>query len=108
MPCTGTHKGEGALANVFGAIQRFWKTIDFKVTDTLEQGGRVALFGSFTYKSNVTGKEITSPFSLLARFEGNKVAYVQFLEDSYGTAGSFKTGGATRFHSDPSGKEVEI
>jgi hypothetical protein len=56
----------------------------------------------------VTGKEITSPFGLLARFEGGKVAYIQFLEDSYGTAGSFKTGGATRFHSDPSGKEVEI
>jgi hypothetical protein len=61
-----------------------------------------------TYKSNVTGKEITSPFSLLARFEGDKVAYVQFLEDSYGTAGSFKTGGTTRYHSDPSGKEVEV
>ena len=37
-----------------------------------------------------------------------KVAYIQFLEDSYGTAGSFKTGGATRIHSDPSGKEVEV
>jgi len=108
MPWTGTHKGPEALADVFGAIQRFWKTLDFKVTDSIEQGSRVAFFGSFTYKSNVTGKEITSPFSLLARFEGDKVTYVQFLEDSYGTAGSFKTGGATRFHSDPSGKEVEI
>ena len=90
------------------AIQRCWKTLDFKVTDTIEQGDRVAFFGSFTYKSNTTGKEITSPFGLLARFEGGKVAYVQFLEDSYGTAGSFKTGGATRFHSDPSGKEIEV
>ena len=107
MPWTGTHKGPQALAEVFGAIQRFWKTLDFKVTDTIEQGSRVALFGSFTYKSNATGREITSPFGLLARFEEDKVAYVQFLEDSYGTAGSFKTGGATRFHSDPSGKEVE-
>jgi hypothetical protein len=35
-------------------------------------------------------------------------AYIQFLEDSYGTAGSFKTEGVTRFHSDPSGKEVEV
>ncbi|HSR92330.1 MAG TPA: nuclear transport factor 2 family protein [Gemmatimonadales bacterium] len=108
MPWTGTHKGPQALADVFGAIQRFWKTLDFKVTDTLEQGSRVALFGSFTYKSNVTGKEITSPFGLLARFEGDKVAYVQFLEDSYGTAGSFKTGGATRFHSDPLEREVVV
>jgi ketosteroid isomerase-like protein len=108
MPWTGTHKGAQALSDVFTAIQRFWKTLDFKVTDTIEQGSRVALFGSFTYKSNVTGREITSPFSLLARFEGDKAAYVQFLEDSYGTAGSFKTGGTTRFHSDPSGKEVEV
>jgi ketosteroid isomerase-like protein len=108
MPWAGTHKGPQALPDVFGAIQRYWKTLDFKVTDTVEQDNRVAFFGSFTYKSNVTGKEITSPFSLLARFEGDKVAYVQFLEDSYGTAGSFKTGGATRFHSDPSGKEVEV
>ena len=108
MPWTGTHNGPQALSDVFGAIQRFWKTLDFKVTDAVEQGNRVALFGSFTYKSNVTGKEITSPFGLLARFEADKVSYVQFLEDSYGTAGSFKTGGATRFHSDPSGKEVEV
>ena len=107
-PWTGTHKGPQALSDVFAAIQRFWKTLDFKVTDTIEQDSRVALFGSFTYKSNVTGKEITSPFGLLARFEGDRVAYLQFLEDSYGTAGSFKTGGATRFHSDPSGREFEV
>lgn len=107
-PWAGTHKGPQELADVFGAIQRCWKTLEFKVTDTIEQGSRVAFFGSFTYKSNMTGREITSPFGLLARFEGDKVAYVQFLEDSYGTAGSFKTGGATRFHSDPTGKEVEV
>ena len=107
-PWAGTHKGPQELADVFVAIQRCWKTLDFKVTDTIEQGNRVAFFGSFTYKSNVTGKEITSPYALLARFEGDKVAYLQFLEDSYGTAGSFKTGGATRFHSDPSGKEIEV
>jgi ketosteroid isomerase-like protein len=108
MPWTGTHKGPEEIPKVFTAIQKFWKTLDFTFTDAIEQGDRVAMFGSFTYKSNVTWKEITSPFSLLARFEGDKVAYLQFQEDSYGTAGSFKTGGATRFRSDPSGKEVEI
>ncbi len=107
-PWAGTHKGPQALPEVFAGIQRFWKTLDFKVTDSIEQGSRVALFGSFTYKSNATGKEITSPFALLARFERDKVAHLQFLEDSYGTAGSFKTGGASRFHSDPSGKEIEV
>lgn len=108
MPWTGTHKGPEELPAAFSAMQRFWKTLDFKVTDTIEQGERVGMFGSFTYKSIATGKEITSPFALLARFEGFKVAYVQFLEDTYGTAGSFKTGGVTRFHSDPSGQEIEV
>ena len=108
MPWAGTHKGPEEIPKVFAAIQSCWKTLDFKVTDAIEQGERVAFFGSFTYKSTVTGKEITSPFALLARFEGGKVAYVQFLEDSYGTAGSFKTGGHARFHSDPSGKEIEV
>ena len=108
MPWAGTHKGPQEIPVVFAAIGKFWKTLDFQVTDAIEQGDRAAFFGSFTYKSNVTGKEIKSPFALLARFEGDKVAYVQFLEDSYGTAGSFKTGGTARFHSDPSGKEVEI
>jgi uncharacterized protein len=108
MPWAGTHKGPQEIPVVFTAIQSFWKTLDFKVSDTIEQRDRVAFFGSFTYKSNATGKEITSPFSLLARFEGDKVAYVQFLEDSYGTAGSFKTGGSSRFRSDPSGREVEV
>jgi len=88
-------------------MQRFWKTLDFRVTDTIEQGNRVALFGTFTYKSIATGTEITSPFGVLARFEGEKIAYIQFLEDSYGTASSFTTGRATRFHSDRSGREVE-
>jgi ketosteroid isomerase-like protein len=108
MPWAGTHKGPQEIPIVFAAIGKYWKTLDFQVTDAIEQGDRAAFFGSFTYKSNVTGKEIKSPFALLARFEGDKVAYVQFLEDSYGTAGSFKTSGTVRFHSDPSGKEVEI
>ena len=37
MPWAGTHKGPQALPDVFAAIQRFWKALDFKVTDTIEQ-----------------------------------------------------------------------
>ena len=108
MPWAGNHTGPESIPPVFEAIRRFWTTLDFKVTDAIEQGDRAALFGSFTYKSTVTGREVTSPFSLLARFEGDKVAYVQFLEDSFGTAGSFKTGGSTRFHSDPADSEIAV
>ena len=40
MPWAGTHKGPQALPDVFAGIQRYWKTLDFKVTDTIEQGNR--------------------------------------------------------------------
>src|SRR5258706_1943149 len=43
MPWAGTHKGAQSLPKVFAGIQSFWKTLDFKVTDTIEressQGG---------------------------------------------------------------------
>ena len=81
-PWAGTHKGPQSLPEVFAGIQSFWKTLDFKVTDTIEQSNRVAFFGAFTLQINTAGKEITSPFGVLARFEGDKVAHLQFLEDS--------------------------
>jgi len=46
-------------------------------------------------------EQIVGNSPALKQVEGDKVAYLQFLEHSYGTTGSFKTGGKTRFHSDP-------
>jgi len=106
MPWTGTHKGPQALPDVLPRSNASGKHSTSRSSTPLSKV-TASPSSTFTYKSMATGKEITSPFGLLARFEGEKVAYIQFLEDSYGTAGSFKTGGATRFHSDPSGKEVE-
>jgi uncharacterized protein len=80
LPWAGTHKGPRSVSETFTGVTTFWKTLDLKVTDTIEQENRVAFFGRFTYKSHRTGKEITSPFSLFARFDRDKVAYLQFLE----------------------------
>jgi len=44
-----------------------------QLLENVEQADRVAFFGSFTYKSHTTGRQITSPFSLLARFQDGKV-----------------------------------
>jgi uncharacterized protein len=88
LPWAGTHKGRQAIVDAYTGVQSFWKTIDLKINDTIEQENRVAFFGSFTYESNTTGRQITSPFALLARFEDGKISYLQFLEDTYGTAAS--------------------
>lgn len=86
LPWAGTNKGPESIVKAFEGIGRTWETKAFEVRDVIEQGDKVAMFGSFTYRGRETGKEITSPFSLLARVKDGKVVYVQFLEDTFGTS----------------------
>jgi len=72
----------------FEGIGRTWETKAFEVREVIEQGETVAMFGSFTYRGRKSGKEITSPFSLLAHVKEGKVSYIQFLEDTFGTSGT--------------------
>lgn len=88
LPWTGTNKGPESIVRAFEGIGRVWETKEFKVRDLVEQGDKVAMFGSFTYRGRESGKEITSPFSLLAKVKDGRIHYVQFLEDTFGTSGT--------------------
>jgi len=88
LPWTGTNKGPESIVRAFEGIGAAWETKAFEVRDILEQGDRVAMFGSFTYRGRKTGVDITSPFSLLAKLKGGKIFFVQFLEDTFGTSGT--------------------
>ena len=56
----------------------------------------------------MTGKAITSPYSVFAKVRDEKIVYMQFMEDTFGTASTFRLGAAGRFHSDPQGPEVKL
>jgi uncharacterized protein len=86
LPWTGTNKGPESIVRTFEGIGRTWDTKAFEVRDVIEQGDRVALFGSFTYRGRDTGREVTSLFSILAKVKNGKVFYIQFLEDTFGTS----------------------
>ena len=88
LPWAGTNKGPESIVRAFEAIGRAWETKAFDVRDVMEQGDKVAMFGSFTYRGRESGQEITSPFSLLAKIRDGKIHYVQFLEDTFGTSGT--------------------
>jgi uncharacterized protein len=88
LPWTGTSKGPDAIVKTFEGIGRTWETKAFEVREVIEQNETVAMFGSFTYRGRKSGKEITSPFALLAHVKNGKVSYIQFLEDSFGTSGT--------------------
>jgi ketosteroid isomerase-like protein len=88
LPWAGTNKGPDAIVKTFEGIGHTWETKAFEVREVIEQGETVAMFGSFTYRGRKSGKEITSPFSLLAHVKEGKVSYIQFLEDTFGTSGT--------------------
>ena len=71
-------------------------------------GENVAVFGDFRYKSNSLSKVVSSPFSIVVKVVDGKVTYLQFLEDSYATAASFRSAGSWTVHADPTGAPSEV
>jgi uncharacterized protein len=108
MPWTGTGKGPQAFIDTFTRVSQFWQILAFSPEELFGAGENVAVFGRFTYKSQTQGKTVESPFSILSRVHDGKIVYFQFMEDTFATAASFKSGGSSIFHSDPNGKEIEI
>jgi ketosteroid isomerase-like protein len=108
MPWTGANRGPQSIVDAFNGMRRVWETKAFEIRDVLATETAVALFGSFTYKTRTLGKEITSPFALLAKVTGERISYLQFLEDTFGTASSFRAGGAWTFRGVATGDDVSV
>lgn len=108
LPWTGTAQGPKAFVDTFTRVFQYWQALNFEPREIFGSGENVAVFGSFTYKSNTQGITITSPFSIHAKVNGGKITYFQFMEDTFATASTFKVSGKVIYHSDPQGSEVEI
>jgi uncharacterized protein len=108
LPWAGTSRGPQSIVDAFSGMGRVWETKAFEVKDVIANEHSVAIFGSFTYKTRTLGKEITSPFALLARATGDKISYVEFLEDTFGTASTFRAAGAWHFRGVATGDEVTV
>lgn len=108
LPWTGTNRGPQSIVDVFNGIGRVWETKAFEVRDVIANEQSVAMFGSFTYRTRTLGKEITSPFALLAKVKGDRISYLQFLEDTFGTASTFRAAGTWHFHGVATGDDVSV
>jgi uncharacterized protein len=94
LPWAGTSHGPQAFLGNLDEMFTRWENQEFNVTTMFASGENVAVFGNFRYKSLSLGKVVSSPFSILAKVADGKVTYLQFLEDSYATAASFRSGGS--------------
>ena len=109
MPWAGTSQGGAeAIVSTYARVGRCWTNEGFHVEDVIEGADKVAVFGRFTYRSTTLGKAVTSPFSILARVSDGRVTYMQFMEDTFGTAATFRSSGRAVFQADPDGGEVVL
>ena len=108
MPWAGTRTGPAAVLDTYTRVNRFWHSEGFEIGELFGQGENVAVFGRFTYRSTTLGRAVTSPFSILAKVRDGQVVYMQFMEDTFATASTFRAGGVATYRSDPDGAEVTL
>ena len=108
MPWAGTRTGPEAVLDTYARVNRFWRSEALEIGELFGEGGSVAVFGRFTYRSATLGKAVTSPFAILAKVNDGQVTFMQFMEDTFGTASTFRSGGVATYRSDPDGGEVTL
>ena len=108
MPWTGTSKGPQAFLENLGMMFTRWENQAFNVNTMFGSDENVAVFGDFRYKSHSLGKVVSSPFSILVKVVNGQVTFLQFQEDSYATAASFRKDGAWTVQTEPGAALFEV
>jgi uncharacterized protein len=108
MPWCGTSRGPEAIVQTFVDVGRYWRIDAFEVEALFGSGENVAVFGRFTYTSTVLSKTVTSPFACFARVRDGLCTYLQFMEDTFATADSFRSSGSWTIRSNPNGEEISV
>ncbi len=108
MPWSGVGQGPEAIVRAFDLVWKAWEVIEFRMEHVFASGGDVAIFGHFTYRSKGLGKRITTPFAIRSEVRDGKLAVMQFMEDTFGTASTFRVGAAGLFQTFPSGDRVTV
>jgi ketosteroid isomerase-like protein len=108
MPWTGTSYGPDAFLYNMGTMFTRWDNQAFNVTTIFGSGENVAIFGDFQYKSHSLDKTVTSPFAMLIKVVDGKVTFLQFLEDTYATASSFRKDGSWTIQTEPGTKPFVV
>ncbi len=108
MPWCGTYHGPEAIVSTFIRVEEYWTLDDFRPEAMFGDQEHVAIFGSMTVTSRVLGKTVISPFSIFCKVADGKVTYMQYMEDTFATSSTFRSGGTWTFRSNPSGGEVSV
>jgi hypothetical protein len=107
-PWAGTSHGPQAFLDNLNNMFSRWENQAFNVATMFAYQEDVAVFGDFRYKSYSLNKVVKSPFSIHVKVVDGQVTYVQFLEDSYATAGSFRKEGSWTVQTEPNTASFQV
>jgi uncharacterized protein len=85
-----------------------WENQAFNVSAMFASEENVAVFGDFRYKSHSLDKVVSSPFAIHIKVVDGQVTYLQFLEDSYATASSFRKAGSWTVQTEPGAEPFDV
>jgi len=108
MPWAGTSRGPESIVKTFVDVGRYWEIQSFEPGALFGTDEYAAMFGRFTYRSTVLSKVVTTPFAVFAKVEHGRCTYLQFMEDTFATGASFRSGGSWTFQSNPNGERVVL
>jgi ketosteroid isomerase-like protein len=108
LPWAGTSRGPQSFLDKLGQMSTRWENQAFNVTAMFASEENVAVFGDFRYRSLSLGKVVSSPFSILVKVVDGKVTYLQFVEDTYATAASFRRSGAWTVQTEVGAEPFEV
>lgn len=107
-PWAGTAYGPDAFVGAFGGVLRHWRNEDFGIDEIFGDGERVAAFGHFTYRSITLGQATTSPFAIFARVRDGRIVEWLFMEDTFATARTFRSGGTWTIQTERERPAIEV
>ena len=105
MPWAGTKHGARAFVDNFKGVRKHWTNDSFEITETIEQDGKVAVFGRFTLTSVTLRQSSDSAFVVFAKVADERITYFQYMEDTFATARTFREGGTWTIRADPSASD---
>jgi uncharacterized protein len=108
MPWAGTSHGPQAFFRNLSEMYTRWENQAFNVTTMFASGENVAVFGDYRYRSKSLDKVVTSPYAILVKVVDGKVTFLQFLEDSYATAASFRKDGSWTVQTEPGAEPFQV
>lgn len=108
MPWAGTSTGPEGIVQTFKDVARYWNERALEETALFGDHRYAALFGRMTYRSTVLGRTVVSPFCVFVEVVDGRCRHMQFMEDTFATTNSFRSGGEWLIRSDPVGGEIRV